>query len=515
MKIFNFLNNENDNAQINGANENFAIISFQTNGTIISANRNFLDTLGYKSSEVVGQHHKIFCDKQYISTTEYEIFWDDLRKGISKIDEFKRIKKDGSSVWIQASYTPIKNKNGKVTRVIKFAQDITDRKLQTSGFKAQLNAIGKSNAVIEFDMTGTILNANDNFLNTLGYTENEIIGKKHNMFCESSYKNSDEYREFWKKLNRGEFDSGEYLRVGKNNKEVWIQASYNPIMDIDGTPYKVVKYAQDISAKKKIAFAVENTSKELTISAQDLYKRAESLSNSASQTSAESEEASTSVEEISQGSNNISEKLSLMLNSVDSISKFAKSAKNITKEAQSKSKVTTVAIDKLRDESSKISETVEVITQIAFQTNILSLNAAVEAATAGEAGKGFAVVAQEVRNLASRSDESAKKITDAIEFIQKLVKQSQDSIISINATIENMSNISTDIVTSIKEQGTISRDVSMIMNESQIGINNIAETIQNVANNATKSGVEANHTLEASKNLNELSENLSSVLIGD
>jgi len=512
MRIFNFRKTEDESGQLSGANDNFAIISFKPNGTILSANKNFLNALGYLSTDVIGQHHKMFCDNKYVSTSEYSQFWDDLRKGISQIDEFKRIKKDGSSIWIQASYTPIKNKNGKVTRVIKFAQDITSRKLQTFDFEGQLDAIGKSNAVIEFDMTGTILKANENFLNTLNYTENEIIGKKHNMFCEESYKNSSEYSDFWKKLNTGSFDSGEYLRIGKNGKEVWIQASYNPIMDIDGNPYKVVKYAQDISEKKKIAFEVENTSKELTLSAKDLYSMAESLSNSASETTAESEEAATSVEEISQGSKNISEKLSLMLSSVQSISKSAQSAKTIAGEAQGKSKVTIDSIDKLSNESSKIGQTVEVITQIAFQTNILSLNAAVEAATAGEAGKGFAVVAQEVRNLASRSDESAKEITGAIEFIQKLVKESQESITDINSTIENMSNISSDIVSSVKEQGVISNDVSAIMNESQIGISNIAETIQNVAHNANKSGIEANNTLEASKNLNGLSENLSNVI---
>ena len=515
MSIFGFGKTEDERGQLSGANENFAIISFEPNGTILSANKNFLDVLGYTLEEVVGQHHKIFCDQSYTRTGSYTNFWNDLNKGVSQINEFKRIKKDGNAVWIQGSYTPIKNSSGKVTRVIKFAQDITPQKLINSDFEGQLDAIGKSNAVIEFDMTGTILKANDNFLNLLVYQENEIIGKKHNIFCEESYKKSNEYTEFWKKLNSGLFDSGEYLRIGKNGKEVWIQASYNPIMDIDGNPYKVVKYAQDITGRKKIAFAVEDTSKELISSAKDLYTMAESLSNSASQTTAESEEASVSIEEISQGSENVAERIGMMLKSVDNITKSAKSASQIAIEAQAKSKETTDSMTKLSVESSKIGETVQIITQIAFQTNILSLNAAVEAATAGEAGKGFAVVAQEVRNLATRSDEAAKEITEAIVLIQKLVKESQLAITSIDATIENMSTISADIVTAVNDQGVISNDVSTIMNESQIGITNIAETMQNVAKNANDSGINANNTLEASRNLNTLSTNLSKVLTSE
>ena len=162
--------------------------------------------MGYTLDEVVGQHHKMFCDKSYTSTKEYTDFWNNLANGIAQVDEFKRIRKNGSSIWIQASYTPVKNNNGIVTKVIKFAQDITNRKLQNADFKGQLDSIGKSYAVIEFDMTGTILKANENFLNTLEYKENDIIGKKHSMFCEESYRNSDEYKDFWEKLNNGQFE---------------------------------------------------------------------------------------------------------------------------------------------------------------------------------------------------------------------------------------------------------------------------------------------------------------------
>ncbi|MEA3554930.1 MAG: PAS domain-containing protein [Campylobacterota bacterium] len=297
-----------EKARLSSLDQSFAVISFQPNGTIIHANENFLATVGYSLNEIVGNHHRMFCDTQYTNTREYTDFWNDLAAGKSQIDEFKRIKKDGSSVWIQAAYTPVKDNNGRVTRVVKIASDITKQKLKNADFEGQLDAISKSYAVIEFDMTGTILKANDNFVNTLGYRQSDIIGKKHSMFCEESYKNSNEYTQFWRKLNEGNFDSGEYLRLGNNGKEIWIQASYNPIMDIDGKPYKVVKYAQDITARKYMVFSVENTSKELSQSSAELFSSAELLSSSASTTTAESEEASSAIEEISQGTKNVSEK---------------------------------------------------------------------------------------------------------------------------------------------------------------------------------------------------------------
>ena len=196
MSLFNFGVSEMEQARLSAVHSSFAIISFQPNGTIINANKNFLDALGYSLNEIVGNHHKIFCDNVYTNTREYTEFWNDLANGVTQTDEFKRIKKDGSSIWIKASYTPIKNNNGQVTRVVKIAQDITEQKLKNADSDGQLDAIGKSYAVIEFDMTGKILKANDNFVNALDYTQSDIIGRHHSIFCEESYKNSNEYTQF-------------------------------------------------------------------------------------------------------------------------------------------------------------------------------------------------------------------------------------------------------------------------------------------------------------------------------
>ena len=497
---------------LDSVDENFAVISFDSIGNILNANGNFLNALGYKKDEIIGKHHKIFCETSYINSNEYAVFWDNLGKGISQVGEFKRIKKDGSFIWIQASYTTVKDSKGKTTGVIKFAQDITQQKIKTLDYESQLDAISKSQAVIEFDMNGIILKANDNFLNTLGYTLNEIIGKHHKMFCENEYVNSSEYSEFWEKLNRGNFDAGEYLRIGKNNKEIWIQASYNPIFDINGKPYKVVKYATDITSRKNLIFKVKNTSEEFSGSVTNLFDTTQSMSNSAEKTNLLTKEASDSIKTISQGSANVTNKVSSMLSSINSIVESSEDGKNIANDAQKKSHETSLAIEKLDTQSDRIGEVIKVISQIAFQTNILSLNAAVEAATAGEAGKGFAVVAQEVRNLATRSDEAAKEITEAVSNIQNLVKNSLELIKNISEVMKDMSNISNTIADEVQKQGELSNEVSNIMNESNLEIINVSKAMENLENTSNDNGSKATQTLSDTKQLSNLSNELGTLL---
>jgi len=234
-----------------------AINKVQVDGTIITANENFLNTVGYTLKEIQNKHHSIFVEPKFKASAEYKAFWASLNKGKFESKEYKRLGKGGKEVWIQASYNPILDANGKPYKVVKFATDITGQKIYHSNTDGQINAIHKAQAVIEFNMDGTIITANENFLNTVGYTLKEIQNKHHSMFVEPEYKTSAEYKEFWEKLNRGEFDSQEYMRLGKNGKEIWIQASYNPILDSNGKPYKVVKFASDITEQKR--FSAEAT----------------------------------------------------------------------------------------------------------------------------------------------------------------------------------------------------------------------------------------------------------------
>ncbi len=227
-----------------------AVIEFELDGTIIRANDNFLNAMGYSAHEVVGQHHSIFVSSSYKSSGEYQNFWHKLRNGEFFSDEFQRFAKGGKEIWIQATYNPIKDENGNVYKVIKFATDITDQKFRAADSQGQIDAISKSQAVIEFTPDGIIQKANDNFLGAMGYSLNEIQGQHHGMFVDENYRSSSEYREFWAKLKRGEYEAGEFKRVAKGGKEVWINASYNPIFDLSGKPVKVVKYATDVTAQK-------------------------------------------------------------------------------------------------------------------------------------------------------------------------------------------------------------------------------------------------------------------------
>jgi PAS domain S-box-containing protein len=231
-------------------NKSQAIIEFNLDGTIITANDNFLSTMGYTLSEIQGQHHRIFVDSDYANSNEYRDFWLALSRGEFQKAEYKRKGKADRIVWLQATYNPIFDINGKVNRVVKFATVITDQKLKNIEFEGQISAIKKAQAVIEFNMDGTILNANDNFLANMGYSLAEIKGQHHRMFVEKDYSFSEDYKQFWAKLNRGEYQTAEYKRIGKGGKEIWLQATYNPILDLTGKPFKVIKFATVVTDQK-------------------------------------------------------------------------------------------------------------------------------------------------------------------------------------------------------------------------------------------------------------------------
>jgi len=236
-----------------------AIIEFTLDGTVITANDNFLNTLGYRLEEIKGQHHSMFVEPGYRASDEYRRFWEKLGRGEYDANQYKRIGKGGREVWIAASYNPIRDTAGKPYKVVKYATDITAQVQSAAESKGQLAAINRVQAVIEFTLDGRILTANDNFLNTLGYRLDEVKGQHHSMFVDAAYRASDEYRRFWEKLARGEYDANQYKRIAKGGREVWIQASYNPIFDAEGKPYKVVKYATDITAQVKLSHEMEQS----------------------------------------------------------------------------------------------------------------------------------------------------------------------------------------------------------------------------------------------------------------
>ncbi len=243
--------------QLAAINKAQAVIEFSLDGTIRDANDNFLTAMGYTLAEIKGRHHSMFAEPAYAASAEYRLFWERLGRGEHDSGQYKRIGKGGREVWIQASYNPILDEKKKPFKVVKYATDITEEKLRSADFEGQLAAVSKAQAVIEFGLDGVIQHANENFCTTLGYSLDEIKGRHHSLFVDPSYASTPEYRQFWEKLGRGEYDAGEYKRIGKGGKTIWIQASYNPILDMNGKPFKVVKYATDITeAKQRSSFTL-------------------------------------------------------------------------------------------------------------------------------------------------------------------------------------------------------------------------------------------------------------------
>lgn len=533
------LRNANASGQIEAINKAQAIIEFNMDGTIISANDNFLATLGYSLAEIQGQHHSMFVEPEFKNSHEYKAFWEALNRGEFESKEYKRLGKDGKEVWIQASYNPILDLNGKPFKVIKFASDVTEQKLKSANFSGQIDAIDKAQAVIEFNMDGTILDANDNFLNAMGYSLSEIKNQHHSIFVEPSYKASSEYHEFWRKLNRGEYDANEYKRIGKGGKEVWIQASYNPIFDLNGKTMKVVKYATDITARKmaiaeikKVLIAlsqgdlnqyIENdlvgefsiignamnelvgvladmvgeirgastnvfdAAREIAAGNDELSHRTESQASSLEETASAMEELTSTVQ---QNAENSSEASKLSTSVMDKASNGGAVVKNAIE-----------AMSDINKSSKKIADIISVIDEIAFQTNLLALNAAVEAARAGEQGRGFAVVAAEVRNLAQRSAGAAKEI-------KGLINDSVEAVGQGTKLVDETGQTFTELVSAIAEVGKMIADIDSAGREQSAGIGEVSAAVSQMDEMTQQNAALVEEASASSKSMEEQAQGL-------
>ncbi|PPQ17604.1 histidine kinase [Bradyrhizobium sp. AC87j1] len=400
-----------------------ALIEFNMDGTIVTANENFLNAMDYSLDEIKGKHHSMFVTPEDRASSAYSDFWARLNRGQFEAAEYKRLGKGAKEIWILATYNPILDEMGRPLKVVKFATDVTAQKMKAADNDGQLAAIQKSQAVIEFNMDGTIRTANENFLKAMGYSLAEIKGQHHSMFVEPN-KNSAAYRQFWEALNRGEYQAAEYKRIAKGGREIWIQASYNPIFDLNGKPYKVVKYATDITAQ-----AIGR-------------KKADNARGMIEAVAAGSEQMSASIREIS-----------------ETMTKSRETSKVATTRVESAD----LQAQKLTAAAQAMSGIVEMISGITSQINLLALNATIESARAGEAGRGFAVVASEVKNLASQAKQATDTITSEIDALNTISGDVASSLTAIKAAIAGVNEFIASTAAAVEEQSIVTADMSANM----------------------------------------------------
>ena len=634
-------------SQLAAIDRSLAVIEFALDGTILTANANFLRTMGYTLEEIRGKHHSIFADPAYVQSPQYRQFWDKLNRGEYDSAQYKRLAKGGKEVWIQATYNPILDTAGHPVKVVKFATDITadikardlanvmkeavsnvsvpismvDRdfvvtyineafknllrknvqefralwpsfdperivgtcvdmfhnnpahqrkvladpsrlphraeigvgrlrfvlnvqgsydaagnyngnilewtdvteiraqELQNAEYRSMFEAINKVQGVIEFNMDGKVLHANSNFLAALGYSLEEIKGQHHRLFVEEAYRQSAEYREFWAKLQRGEYDAGQYKRIGKGGKEVWIQASYNPVLAADGKPLKVVKYATDITEQVRMRDHMANVLSGVVAQSQDLDAAADQLSTvsqemsaNAEETAAQSNTVASAAEQVSANVQTVAAGTEEMSASIREIARNAAEAAKVAGEAVTLANTTNGIVTKLGESSSEVGNVIKVITSIAQQTKLLALNATIEAARAGEAGKGFAVVANEVKELAKETAKATEDISRRIEAIQGDTRGAVTAIGQISATIKQINDIQTTIASAVEEQTATTNEMTRNVAEGAKGTNEIARNIAGVAKAAQDTTQGAAKSQEAARSLTKIATQLKTLV---
>ena len=483
-----------------------AIIEFSPDGVVLSANKNFCNALGYAQSEIVGKHHRMFVDADYAKSPEYQAFWRKLQGGALDAAQYRRLRKDGSAIYTQASYNPVLGSDGRVVSVIKAATDITQVKLEALGNEAQMKALSGVQAIVEFKPSGEIIDANDNFFAVMGYRREDIIGRHHRIFVDSAYAESPQYQEFWRKLNAGQSIVDSFRRVGQGGKPLLLQAAYTPVIDASGKVYKVVKFAYDITDLIALGEALAR------MSSGDLRQRldkpfaptfdklridfnvaADNLNVQLGGVRAAMDVVGASAEEIATASHDLSQRTESQAASLEqtaaALEQVTMTVKKTTENARQANLVVGAArgdaetsgaivgyaveaMGRIEHSSNEIAKIIGGIDEIAFQTNLLALNAGVEAARAGDVGRGFAVVASEVRALAQRSAEAAKQIKTLIsasgadvEAGVKLVRQTGEALGQIVAKVADINTLARDIAAGAEEQSAALAEVNVAVGQ--------------------------------------------------
>ena len=357
------------------------VIEFSPAGIVQRASPLFLATMGYRADEVTGRHHSMFCPPSLVSSSEYSEFWRRLARGESFNGKYLRFAKGNRPVWLEASYIPVADWRGRIIKIIKIAADISERMHAALEQESVVNAISRSMAIISFAPDGMVLDVNANFLNATGYKREEVLGKHHRLFCSETLHKSEEYRQFWERLNQGEFFSGQFPRLNRRGDLLWLRATYNPVFNNDGQLYKIVKFATDVTEQVLKNQREQNAA----VHAWDM----------AVQTRGSAQAGAEVIE-----------------NSIRMIDKIAHEMSAVSAD-----------VIRLNSQSESIDEMVETIRSFALQTRLIALNAAIEAAKAGSSGRSFGVVAAEVRNLAARVSGATEEIEHVVAGNNQLAKE--------------------------------------------------------------------------------------------
>ncbi|WP_342154376.1 PAS domain-containing methyl-accepting chemotaxis protein [Methylorubrum sp. SB2] len=449
-------------------------VEFTPDGVIREANPKFLEIFGYTHAELIGRPHGMLVPAEERDSPDYQAFWQALRAGQPQTREFKRITKDGRDVWLLASYNTVLGAGGRVGRIVTFASDVSAQVLRSIDHAGQIEALHRSQAVIEFSLDGTILTANANFLDTMGYRLDEVQGRHHSMFIAPSDRTSAEYRRFWADLGSGHHRAGEYARFAKGDRPVFIQGSYNPIRDRDGKLLKVVKFAIDVTGQ------VEDRQRRAaarTAIAGDLDVIT-SAAGIASQQAAHAAQASLRVSSDIQTVASGAEQLSA---SVSEISMQVTQAAEVSGQAVEQARRAATIVSGLSTAARQIGDVVTLIQGIAAQTNLLALNATIEAARAGEAGRGFAVVATEVKALANQTAKATEQIGAQITATQQATGEAVGAIDAIQTTITTLNEVASAISAAVEQQSAVTREMSQSMQTAAHGVSAITGSLDEIA----------------------------------
>ncbi len=501
---------------LNALDRSLAMIEFDPRGNILTANDSFCHLMGYDAAELVGQHHRLFVDPAFAASAAYAAFWAKLARGEFEQQEYRRIGKGGKPVWLQASYNPILSRSGKVVSILKLASDTTGARLKNGAFEAKLEAMSRVQGLIEFAPTGEIISANDNMLAILGYRRDEILGKHHRLLVDDAFAASAQYQDFWRKLNEGQFIVGEFKRVGKGGQDVWIQASYNPIFDLENKVTSVLKFATNITGRVRAVTQVaaglaelahnnleyrlaeafeaafepvrsdynaslerlETTISRVAVSSETIQKGIQDIGASIDDMSRRIEEQAAGLEQTAAALDAITATVKHTAEGALEAALAASGARSGTALSSTVMSQAAIVMSEISGSSNKITQIIGVIDEIAFQTNLLALNAGVEAARAGDSGRGFAVVAQEVRALAQRSAKAAKEIKVLISASSEEVARGVTLVHETAAALEGVTEKVARIDALLSRMARSAQDQAIGLSDVNSAVNRMDKVTQ-------------------------------------